>query len=92
MQSGALVMIKQKSGKIINISSIVAKTGSIFSGMNYSASKAGVSSLTINFAKALAPYGINVNGIVLRTVTSVTSAAFAISLCVFFSRLSKHAR
>ncbi len=62
-RAAGLAMMKQKSGKIINISSLVAKTGSIFSGMNYSASKAGVSCLTINFAKVLAPHGIQVNGI-----------------------------
>ena len=62
-RAAGLAMIPQKSGKIINFSSLVAKTGSIFSGMNYSASKAGVSCLTINFAKVLAPHGINVNGI-----------------------------
>lgn len=62
-RAAGLAMMKQKSGKIINLSSLVAKTGSIFSGMNYSASKAGVSCLTINFAKVLAPHGINVNGI-----------------------------
>jgi len=62
-RAAGLAMIPQKSGKIINFSSLVAKTGSIFSGMNYSASKAGVSCLTINFAKVLAPHSINVNGI-----------------------------
>jgi 3-oxoacyl-[acyl-carrier protein] reductase len=62
-RAAALVMMEQKSGKIINISSLVAKTGSIFTGMNYSASKAGVSCLTINFAKVLAPHGIRVNAI-----------------------------
>ena len=62
-RAAGLAMMKQKSGKIINLSSLVAKTGSIFSGMNYSASKAGVSCLTINFAKLLAPHGINVNAI-----------------------------
>ena len=62
-RAAGLAMMKQKSGKIINLSSLVAKTGSIFSGMNYSASKAGVSCLTINFAKVLAPHGINVNAI-----------------------------
>ena len=62
-RAAGLAMMKQKSGKIINISSLAAKTGSIFSGMDYAAAKAGVSCITINFAKALAPYGINVNGI-----------------------------
>jgi 3-oxoacyl-[acyl-carrier protein] reductase len=62
-RAAGLAMMKQKSGTIINISSLVAKTGSIFTGMNYSASKAGVSCLTINFAKVLAPHGVRVNGI-----------------------------
>ncbi len=56
-------MKKQKGGKIVNVSSMNAKTGGIFSGMNYSASKAGVWALTKSFAKLLAPYGINVNAI-----------------------------
>ena len=53
----------QKRGKVVNVSSLSAKTGGVFSGMNYSASKAGVWALTKSFAKLLAPYGINVNAI-----------------------------
>lgn len=56
-------MMKQKSGKIVNISSLNAKAGGIFSGMNYTASKAGVWAITKSFAKLLAPYRINVNTI-----------------------------
>jgi len=56
-------MKKQKRGKIVNVSSLSAKTGGVFSGMNYSASKAGVLALTKSFAKLLASYGINVNAI-----------------------------
>ncbi len=56
-------MKKQKNGKIVNVSSLSAKTGGVFSGMNYSASKAGVWTLTKSFAKLLAPYNINVNAI-----------------------------
>jgi 3-oxoacyl-[acyl-carrier protein] reductase len=56
-------MKKQKRGKIVNVSSMSAKTGGVFSGMNYSASKAGVLALTKSFAKLLSPYGINVNAI-----------------------------
>ena len=56
-------MKRQKRGKVVNVSSLSAKTGGVFSGMNYSASKAGVWALTKSFAKLLAPYGINVNAI-----------------------------
>lgn len=49
-------MLKQKNGRIINISSTNAiDTNEIYS-MDYDASKAGVISLTHNFAKALAPH------------------------------------
>src|SRR3989304_2385344 len=53
----------QKRGKVVNVSSLSAKTGGVFSGMNYSASKAGAWALTKSFARLLAPYGINVNAI-----------------------------
>jgi 3-oxoacyl-[acyl-carrier protein] reductase len=56
-------MKKNKSGKIVSISSLNAKGGGIFSGVNYTASKAGVWALTKSFAKLLAPFRINVNAI-----------------------------
>lgn len=55
-------MIKQKYGKIINISSIKGQTGSEHQA-NYSASKAGVNSLTKTLAKELGKYNILVNSI-----------------------------
>lgn len=55
-------MIKQKSGKIINISSIAANT--TYPGqLAYVVSKGGVNSLTRATAIDLAPYHINVNAI-----------------------------
>jgi len=57
-------MIKQKSGKIINIGSASSK-GAILNmpqgGGDYCISKAGVHALTRALAWELAPYGINVN-------------------------------
>ncbi|QTQ13364.1 3-oxoacyl-ACP reductase FabG [Treponema parvum] len=53
----------QKHGKIVNVSSLAGKNGGINSGAAYSASKAGVISLTRTLAKELAPYNINVNAI-----------------------------
>nr|WP_041720820.1 3-oxoacyl-[acyl-carrier-protein] reductase [Alkaliphilus metalliredigens] len=55
-------MIKQKKGKIINISSVVGVSGNAGQS-NYSASKAGVIGFTKSMAKELASKGINVNAV-----------------------------
>ena len=54
--------LKQKSGKIINISSVSGILGNAGQA-NYSASKAGVIGLTKSAARELASRGINVNAI-----------------------------
>ncbi|MFW9982932.1 MAG: SDR family NAD(P)-dependent oxidoreductase, partial [Candidatus Thorarchaeota archaeon] len=54
-------MIPQKYGKIINISSGAGTSGSLSSGVQYPASKAGLIGLTLGLAGDLAPFGINVN-------------------------------
>lgn len=56
------IMMKKRYGKIINIASVVGKTGNAGQG-NYSASKAGVIGFTKSMAKELASRGIRVNGI-----------------------------
>ncbi len=56
-------MIKQKSGRIINISSFVGWTGSPDEGANYCAAKAGIMAFTKTLAKEVAPYDITVNTI-----------------------------
>ncbi len=53
-------MMKQRSGRIVNVASIVGITGNAGQA-NYSASKAGVIALTKTAAQELAPRGINVN-------------------------------
>jgi acetoacetyl-CoA reductase len=55
-------MIAQKSGKIVNIASNVARTG-MPGGSGYSAAKSGVVGFTRAIAAEGAASGINVNGI-----------------------------
>ncbi len=50
-------------GRIINTSSLAAKTGGITAGTAYSTSKGAVMSLTFSLAAELAPFGITANGI-----------------------------
>jgi 3-oxoacyl-[acyl-carrier protein] reductase len=54
------IMAKQRSGKIINVSSVVGLIGN-FGQANYAASKAGLIGLTKSVAKELASRSINVN-------------------------------
>lgn len=56
------IMMKQKAGRIINITSVVGMTGNIGQA-NYSASKAGVIGFTKTCAKEFASRGITVNAI-----------------------------
>ena len=55
-------MLKQKSGKIINISSVVGLSGNA-GQINYSASKAGIIGITKSAAKELSSRGITVNAV-----------------------------
>jgi 3-oxoacyl-[acyl-carrier protein] reductase len=61
-------MIEQKSGIIINLSSIAARNGGGPGATIYSASKAAVSTFTKGMAKELAPLGIRVNAVSPGTV------------------------
>ena len=61
-RAAAKVMLKQKSGRIINITSINGQVGSPGQA-NYSASKAGVIGLTKSVARELASRGITVNAV-----------------------------
>jgi 3-oxoacyl-[acyl-carrier protein] reductase len=50
-------------GRIINTSSLAAKTGGLTAGTAYSVSKGALSSLTFSLARELAPFGVTVNAV-----------------------------
>ncbi|MBC2578889.1 3-oxoacyl-[acyl-carrier-protein] reductase [Clostridium sp. DJ247] len=69
-------MLKQRSGSIVNITSVVGITGNVGQA-NYSASKAGLIGFTKTVAKELADRGITVNaiapGYISTDMTSILS-------------------
>lgn len=58
----APIMMKQRSGRIINMSSVAGVYGNA-GQFNYSASKAGIIGMTLSSAKELGPRNITVNAI-----------------------------
>ena len=61
-QAACEPMREQRSGKIVNVSSIAGRRGEALV-VAYCASKATVISITQSLALALAPYGVNVNAV-----------------------------
>ena len=62
----ANIMVKQKRGKIINITSVLGFRGAteeMSPAVAYNASKGGINALTLDLAVKLAKYNIQVNGI-----------------------------
>ncbi len=55
------LMRKQRSGRIVNLSSIVAYRGALFGHAHYAASKGGILSFTRTVARTGAPFGITCN-------------------------------
>lgn len=56
-------MVAQKWGRVINITSLAAKSGGITAGLAYTVSKGGMISLTFSLAAETAASGVTVNGI-----------------------------
>jgi 3-oxoacyl-[acyl-carrier protein] reductase len=63
------IMLKQRSGRIINITSVAGQMGNPGQS-NYSAAKAGVIGFTKSVAKELATRGITVNGVAPGFITT----------------------
>jgi 3-oxoacyl-[acyl-carrier protein] reductase len=68
-QAAANIMKDQKSGKIINVTSVAGIVGTV-GQINYSAAKGGVISMTKSMARELARYNICVNVISLGIVAT----------------------
>lgn len=71
------IMVEQRAGKIVNVTSFTGKTGRVVyskfgspTKAHYCASKAGVISLTKSLAFELAPYNINVNAVAAGSVAT----------------------
>ncbi len=56
-------MKSRKWGRIINVSSLAAKTGGLTAGTAYSVSKGAMSALTFSLARESAAFGVTVNAI-----------------------------
>lgn len=59
----APIMVKQRYGRIVNITSSAAVAGDINTAPGYGPSKAGIANLTKTLARELAPHGITVNAV-----------------------------
>lgn len=62
MKQASRLMMKQKSGHIISLSSVVGVIGNA-GQVNYAASKAGVIGMTMSLARELGPRGVTVNAV-----------------------------
>jgi NAD(P)-dependent dehydrogenase (short-subunit alcohol dehydrogenase family) len=62
-QAAAPVMAERGWGRIVNISSIGARTGGVSQSAVYNATKAAIISLTKNFARNYGPTGVTANAV-----------------------------
>ena len=68
------IMMKQRGGRIVNMSSVVAITGNI-SQANYAAAKAGIIGFTKSAARELASRGVTVNAVAPGFISTDMTAA-----------------
>jgi 3-oxoacyl-[acyl-carrier protein] reductase len=81
-RAASLVMMRQRSGRIINISSVSGLMGNAGQA-NYSASKAGIIGLTRTVAQELASRKVTVNAICPGFIASEMTAAMGAALDEF---------
>ena len=74
MKAAARPMMKQRSGRIINLASVVALRGNA-GQVNYCASKAGVIGMTKSMARELAGRGVTVNAVAPGYIETDMTAA-----------------
>lgn len=74
-QAAFLVMKRQRSGRIITLTSIAGQRGAFYSGVHYSASKGGLEAMLRCFALQGAPYGVTSNGVSPGTVDTPMARA-----------------
>ncbi|MCC6730106.1 MAG: 3-oxoacyl-[acyl-carrier-protein] reductase [Chthonomonadales bacterium] len=73
-KAAARLMLKQRSGKIVNVSSVMGIVGNAGQA-NYSASKGGIIALTKTTARELGSRGINVNAVAPGFIETVMTDA-----------------
>ena len=74
MKAVARTMVKQRYGRIVNLSSVVGLRGNA-GQVNYAASKAGVIGMTKSLAKELASRGVTVNAVAPGFIDTDMTAA-----------------
>jgi len=76
VRAAVRIMKEQKSGVIVNMSSVCGRVGRPFVSPAYSASKAGVVGLTMSVARSVADYGIRVNAIAPGPIRTELQSSF----------------
>ena len=74
MKAVSRLMLKQRYGRIVNLSSVVALRGNA-GQVNYAASKAGIIGMTKSLAKELASRGVTVNAVAPGFIETDMTAA-----------------
>ena len=76
-REAACFMKEQRSGRIINISSVAGKVGDIATAPSYGPSKGAINALTKSMARELAPYNVAVNAVAPHAIETEMSAEWS---------------